>query len=160
MPHFVVTAVSPLTPDAITAALTDFGPGRPELWPNLDSNVYEVLDIGDSQADVVEGSKFLGGIWERVHYDWSTPGRVRLEVLDGNATKPGSYWEYRIAQVTSGTTKVTLELDRRCHGPKGAVLAALLTLFGRRVFASDLRKSLARIAGANAGRVTDSRVAG
>ena len=34
-----------------------------------------------SQADVTEGS---GGIWERLHYDWSDPNRVVLTTTDSN----------------------------------------------------------------------------
>ena len=34
-----------------------------------------------SQADVTEG---LGGIWERLHYDWSDPNRVVLTTTDSN----------------------------------------------------------------------------
>jgi hypothetical protein len=33
-------------------------------------------------ADVTEGS---GGIWERLHYDWSDPNRVVLKTIDSNA---------------------------------------------------------------------------
>ena len=33
----------------------------------------KVYDRGPSQADVTEGS---GGIWERLHYDWSDPNHV------------------------------------------------------------------------------------
>jgi hypothetical protein len=33
------------------------------------------------QADVTEGS---GGIWERLHYDWSDPNRVVLTTSDSN----------------------------------------------------------------------------
>jgi hypothetical protein len=34
-----------------------------------------------SQADVTEGS---GGIWERLHHDWSDPNRVVLTTTDSN----------------------------------------------------------------------------
>ena len=146
MPHFTVTAETPLTPDAVTAALTDFGPRRAELWPNLDANRFSVLTLDDTHAEVIEGSTFLGGIWERLHYDWATPGRVRLDVLEGNATKPGSFWEYRITRVGDGSTEVSLELDRRGRGVKGCLLMILLTVFGKRVFAAEFRKSLENLA--------------
>jgi hypothetical protein len=35
-----------------------------------------------TEADVTEGS---GGIWERLHYDWSDPDRVVLTTTDSNA---------------------------------------------------------------------------
>src|SRR3954453_14080677 len=43
------------------AALTDFGPRRPELWPGLDTKFYDLHELGDSWADVTEGTDFLGG---------------------------------------------------------------------------------------------------
>ena len=150
MPHFVVSADTQLSPETITAALTDFGPRRARLWPNLDPKTFSVRRLDSTQAEVIEGSRFLGGIWERLRYDWATPGRVRLDVLEGNATRPGSFWEYRTRQVAPDRTEVSLELDRRGRGVKGAVLVILLGVFGRRVFAADLRKSLEAIAAAKA----------
>ena len=149
MPRFTVTANTPLTLEAIIAALTDFGPRRPELWPNLAPGSYRVEYVDGTEAEVTEGSSFLGGVWERLRYDWSTPGVVRLDVLDGNATKPGSFWEYRVRYAGEGRTEVSLELDRRGRGLKGAALVILLGVFGKRVFAADLRKSLERIATAS-----------
>jgi hypothetical protein len=150
VPHFTVTAATPLTPDAVSAALTDFGPRRPELWPNLDAKLFEVHRVDGTEAEVTEGSSFLGGIWERLDYDWGTPGRVRLDVLEGNATRPGSFWEYRIERAADDRTVVSLEVDRRGRGAKGALLVVLLKVFGKKIFAADLRKSLNLIAGAHA----------
>ena len=39
---------------------------RPELWPNLNAKLFEVHSVDGTQADVTEGSSFLGGIWERL----------------------------------------------------------------------------------------------
>ena len=89
------TTESALSPADIRAALTDFSDRRPALWPNLDPRFYQVHDLGENWADVTEGSSFLGGIWERDRYDWSTPGVVRIDVVESNAFAPGSYWEYR-----------------------------------------------------------------
>ena len=36
---------------------------------------------GASDADVTEGS---GGIWERLHYDWSDPNRTVMTTTDSN----------------------------------------------------------------------------
>ena len=64
-----------LTPEQYVAGLTDFGPGRAKLFGNSADEYLKVHDRGRSQADVTEGS---GGIWERLHYDWSDPKRVVL----------------------------------------------------------------------------------
>jgi hypothetical protein len=56
------------TPEQFVAGLTDFGPGRAELFPNSADDYLKVHSQGPNQADVTEGS---GGVWERLHYDWS-----------------------------------------------------------------------------------------
>ena len=61
------------TPEQYIAGLTDFGPGRSKLFGNSADEYLKVHSRGPSQADVTEGS---GGIWERLHYDWSDPNHV------------------------------------------------------------------------------------
>ena len=63
------------TPEQYIAGLTDFGPGRSKLFGNSADEYLKVHDRGPTQADVTEGS---GGIWERLHYDWSDPNHVVL----------------------------------------------------------------------------------
>ena len=60
------------TPEQYVAGLTDFGPGRSQLFPNSSDDELTVhhLDTDEAWADVTEGS---GGTWERLHYDWSDP---------------------------------------------------------------------------------------
>jgi hypothetical protein len=69
------------TPQQFVAALTDFGPGRSEIFGRSADGYLKVHDQGPSQADVTEGS---GGIWERLRYDWSDPSRVVLTTTDSN----------------------------------------------------------------------------
>src|SRR5262245_23112263 len=69
------------TPEQYVAGLTDFGPGRSKLFGNSADDYLKVHDRGPSQADVTEGS---GGIWERLHYDWSDPNHVVLTTTDSN----------------------------------------------------------------------------
>ena len=58
------------TPEQFVAGLTDFGPGRSKLFGNSADKYLKVHSRGSDYADVTEGS---GGIWERLHYDWSNP---------------------------------------------------------------------------------------
>ena len=67
------------TPEQYVAGLTDFGPGRSKLFGNSADDYLKVHHRGPSDADVTEGS---GGIWERLHYDWSDPNRVVLTTTD------------------------------------------------------------------------------
>jgi hypothetical protein len=39
---------SKASPDAIRAALLDFSERRPELWPGLPADQYEVYEVGDT----------------------------------------------------------------------------------------------------------------
>ena len=76
--HTTTTA----TPEQYVAGLTDFGPGRAELFGNSADSYLKVHSMGATEADVTEGS---GGVWERLHYDWSDPDRVVLTTTDSNA---------------------------------------------------------------------------
>ena len=58
------------TPEQFVAGLTDFGPGRSKPFGKSADEYLKVHHRGPSDADVTEGS---GGIWERLHYDWSDP---------------------------------------------------------------------------------------
>jgi hypothetical protein len=48
------------TPGQFIAGLTDFGPGRPKLFPNSADGYLKVHDRGADWADVTEGH--LGGV--------------------------------------------------------------------------------------------------
>jgi hypothetical protein len=135
------SATTTLSRERVLAALTDFSPRRPQLWPNLDERFYELHDQGEGWAEVTEGSKFAGGIWERCRYDWHSPGRVRIEVLASNAFMSGGSWTYSV-HAADGKTKVELEVVRRGRTLKGRMLAGILRLSGRLVFCGDLQKTL------------------
>jgi hypothetical protein len=76
------------------AALTDFSERRPELWPNLDAKYYELHELGDTWADVTEGTDMFGGVWAHEHYDWSKPGHVQLRLVEAVDFLPGTVIDY------------------------------------------------------------------
>jgi hypothetical protein len=133
---------TPLSEARVRAALTDFSARRPDVWPNLDPGLYQVHDRGPSWADVTEGSRFVGGIWERARYDWADPHRVRLTVTASNAFAPGSSWEYATTSRPTGGTHVELVVNRRGRSVKERLLATMLRVGGRKVFCGDLAKAL------------------
>lgn len=51
-----------LTPEQYVQGLTDFGPGRSELFANSADAYLKVHRRSNTNADVTEGS---GGVWER-----------------------------------------------------------------------------------------------
>jgi hypothetical protein len=139
-----VHAHTTLHRDDVVAVLTDFGPDRPDTWPGNDAGVYEVHGSGPGWAEVTEGSKRPGGVWQRCRYDWSTPGVVRLDVVDSNAFGAGSSWRYDIADEADGAD-VTLTVSRHPSTVRGRVLDPFLAVGGRWVFGADLRRTLRRL---------------
>ncbi len=92
-----------LTPEQFIAGLTDFGPGRSDLFPNSADRYLVVHDQGPGQADVTEGSS---GVWERLHYDWSDPSRAVLTTTDSNVWGGNSGHTYTFTQSPDGTTDI------------------------------------------------------
>src|ERR1044072_6421115 len=116
------------TPEQIIAALTDFGPGRSELFPNSSDDYLKVHDRGPDWADVTEGS---GGIWERLYYDWSDPHRIVMTTTDSNAWGGASGHTYRLFTLPEGTTVVDAVVVRQGKNLKGRLLALVLGTIGK-----------------------------
>ena len=125
--HFHQTTTS--TPEQFVAGLTDFGPGRSELFSNSADSYLEVHHQGAREADVTEGS---GGIWERLHYDWSDPNRVKLTTTDSNVFGGASGYVYTLTAQPNGTTEVDVVIVREGKNFKGRVLSAVLGSIGKR----------------------------
>jgi len=140
-----VTAGAKVPPERFISALTDFGPARFDLWANSRPGYFQLHDRGDTWADVTEGSPAGGGIWQRYRYDWSTPGVVRLQVLDGNTFGVGSSWEYRVVPEDGGRSRIELTVHRAPVSAKGRVLDALLTAFGGLYLGRDLRRTVRKL---------------
>lgn len=132
------------SPELVLGALTDFSPRRPELWPNLSPGLYQVHSVGQTEAEVTEGTAVLGGVWERTRYDWSEPGVVLIEVEDSNAFAAGSWWRYQVEPVGSGS-RVRFQFDRRPKNLKGRLVSLLLALGGKRMFTRSLEETLRRL---------------
>jgi hypothetical protein len=124
------------TPEQFVAALTDFGPGRAQLFPNSSDDYLKVHDRGATEADVTEGS---GGIWERLHYDWSDPNRIVMKTTDSNLWGGDSGHIYTFTRNPDGTTDLDAEVVRDGKNLKGRVLGAIVGSIGK----SHLSKALA-----------------
>jgi hypothetical protein len=124
--HFKQTTTS--TPAQFIAGLTDFGPGRSKLFGNSTDEYLKVHSKGSHEADVTEGS---GGIWERLHYDWSDPRRVVLTTTDSNLWGGRSGHTYTFTQQPNGTTEVDAVVVRDGKNVKGRVLGVFLAILGK-----------------------------
>ena len=131
-----------LTPEQYIAGLTDFGPGRSKLFGNSADEYLKVHHKGPSEANVTEGS---GGIWERLHYDWSDPNRVVLTTTDSNVWGGASGHTYTFAPRPDGTTDIDLVVVRDGKNLKGWLLGLVLRTIGRRVLANAFDNSVKAI---------------
>jgi hypothetical protein len=136
------------TPEQFVAGLTDFGPGRSELFGNSADGYLKVHDQGAGQADVTEGSR---GVWERLHYDWSDPNRVVMTTTDSNVWGGASGHTYTFTRQPDGTTDVDVVVVREGKNLKGRMLALVLPLFGKRVLGKELGKTVKAIEARNYG---------
>ncbi|MFE3256526.1 hypothetical protein ACFXPS_27635 [Nocardia sp. NPDC059091] len=130
------------TPEQFLAGLTDFGPGRHELFGNSADSYLEVHHEGPHDADVTEGST---GIWERLHYDWSDPRHVVMTTTDSNLWGGASGHTYTLTQLPTGMTDVDAVVVRDGKNLRGRLLAMVLGLFGTRVLGKPFEKSIKAI---------------
>jgi hypothetical protein len=142
------------TPEQYIAALTDFGPGRSKIFGNSADEYLKLHSRAATQADVTEGS---GGIWERLHYDWSDPNRVVLKTTDSNIWGGASGHTYTFKRNPNGTTDIDVVVVREGKNLKGWTLGLVLGTIGKGVLekafensvkAVEARKGLAKAAGA------------
>jgi hypothetical protein len=118
------------TPEQYVAGLTDFGPGRSKLFGNSTDEYMKVHSRGPSQADVTEGS---GGIWERLHYDWSDPNHVVLTTTDSNTWGGASGHTYTFTRRPDGLTDIDVVVVREGKNLKGWFLGFVLGTVGKGV---------------------------
>jgi hypothetical protein len=151
--HLHQTSV--LTPEQYVAGLTDFGPGRSKLFGNSADEYLKVHHQGRSDADVTEGS---GGVWERLHYDWSDLNRVVLTTTDSNLWGGASGYVYTFPRQPDGSTNIDVVIVREGKNLKGWLLGFVLGTIGRGVLktafensvkAIEARNGAARAAGAS-----------
>jgi hypothetical protein len=138
-----------LTPEQFVAGLTDFGPGREELFTNSTDRYLKVHERGATEAEVTEGSR---GVWETLHYDWSNPTHVVLTTTDSNTWGGRSKFVYDLKPQVNGRTDVDVTVVREGKNLKGKAFAAMLNVVGKRVIERDLERTVRAIEARNAPR--------
>jgi hypothetical protein len=128
-----------LTPEQYIAGLTDFGPGRSKLFGNSADEYLEVHHRDRSEADVTEGS---GGIWERLHYDWTDLNHVVLNTTDSNVWGGASGHTYTFRRHSNGVTDIDVDVIREGKNLKGRLLAFVLGTIGKQVLEKAFENSV------------------
>jgi len=134
------------TPEQYIAGLTDFGPGRSKLFGNSADAYLKVHHRGSAQADVTEGS---GGIWERLHYDWSDPDCVVLTTTDSNLWGGASGHTYTFTRHPDGTTDIDVVVVREGKNLRGWLLGLVLGTIGKGVLKTAFENSVKAIEARN-----------
>ena len=143
-------ATTSSTPKQFLAALIDFGPDRSKIWGNSADQYLKVHHLGRTDADVTEGS---GGIWERLHYDWSDPNHVVLTTTDSNTWGGASGHTYTFTRHPSGTTDIDVDVVREGKNLKGKMLGLVLRTIGRGVLQKAFENSVRAIEARNSAAV-------
>jgi hypothetical protein len=134
------------TGEQFVAGLTDFGPGRSKLFGNSADEYLKVHSQGPKQADVTEGS---GGIWERLHYDWSDLNRVVLTTTDSNVWGGASGHTYTFTRQPNGKTDIDVVVVRQGKNLKGRMLGFVLGTVGKRVLTKAFANTVKAIEARN-----------
>jgi len=142
--HFLYATTS--TPEQFVAGLTYFGPGRSKLFGNSADDYHKVHHRGPHEADVTEGS---GGIWERLHYDWSDPNHVVLTTTDSNTWGGASGHTYTFTRRPDGLTNIDVVVVREGKNLKGRLLGFVVGTIGRRVLEKAFENSVKAIEARN-----------
>ena len=142
--HFHQTTT--LTPEQYIAGLTDFGPGRSKLFGNSADEYLKVHSQDRTHADVTEGS---GGIWERLHYDWSDPTHVVLTTTDSNTWGGASGHTYTFKRRPDGLTDIDVVVVRDGKTFKGRLLGLVLGTVGKGVLEKAFVNSVKAIEARN-----------
>ena len=144
--HFNQTTA--LSPEQFVAGLTDFGPGRSKVFSKSADDYLKVHHLGPAEADVTEGS---GGVWERLHYDWSNPDNVVLTTTDSNVWGGASGYTYTFTRLPDGMTGVDVVIVREGKNAKGRILGLVLGTVGKGVLGKAFGNSIKAIEARNSG---------
>jgi len=146
MPTIHLHQTTNLTPEQYITGLTDFGPGRAKLFSNSADEYLTVHQQSRTEADVTEGS---GGVWERLHYDWSDPNHVVLTTIDSNLWGGASRHTYTFTRQPNGSTDIDVEVVREGKNFKGRLLGFVLRTIGRSVLEKAFVNSVKAIEARN-----------
>ncbi|TCO51319.1 hypothetical protein EV646_101302 [Kribbella antiqua] len=99
-------------------------------------------DQGPQYADVTEGS---GGIWERLHYDWSDPNHIVMMTTDSNVWGGNSGHTYTFTRRPDGLTSLDAVVVRQGKNIRGRILGLVLGTIGTSLLAKAFANTVKAI---------------
>jgi polyketide cyclase/dehydrase/lipid transport protein len=146
MPKVETDVETSLPPERVKEALTDFSERRPEIWPGIEPSLYEVYSVGQTTADIKEGTKMPGAtVWAKEHYDWSEPNTIRWTVQKSNFCTPGSYVLATLSPREGGGTRIHIEWNRTPTSFTGRLATWLITMTKGRPIAASIQKAMRKL---------------
>ena len=139
------TVETDLDPNLVWDALTEFGPRRAQLWPDLSPESFQVLERGENWARVREGTASLG-IWSIERYEWAEPV-ITATVVEASAAQAGGTWRMEVRPRTAGGSVLTIHMDRKAKGLRGHLIHGLFQVTNGRFLAERTRRMLANLRG-------------
>jgi hypothetical protein len=135
-----------LSPDEVREALLDFSEQRPDIWPGLTPELYEVYEVGATSAFVKEGTKFpVGTVWAKERYDWSDPDTIRWTVEESNFCTPGSYVAATLHPREDGGTRIEVHWQRTGTNTAAQLMAFAIVATKGKPVAGSIEKALRRL---------------
>jgi hypothetical protein len=151
MPKVELDVETSVSPERARAALLDFSDRRPEIWPGIEPGLYEVYSVGETTAEVKEGSRLPGmSVWAVEHYDWSDPDLIVWTVRESNFCAPGSYVSAAIAARPGGGSRVHITWNRTPTSFGGRVAALLIRATKGKPVAASFHQAMRKLATARA----------
>ena len=146
MPRAEFDVETSLPPERVRELLLDFSERRPDIWPALERSLYEVYSVGETSADVKEGSRMPGmTVWARERYDFSDAAKVRWTVQESNFCTPGSGVIVTLQPREDGGTRAHVTWERVGTTFRGRAVIRLIALTGGRPIASYLKKTFRKL---------------
>jgi hypothetical protein len=139
------TVETDLDTKVVWDALTEFGPRRAELWPDLSASSFKVLERGGNWARVREGTASLG-IWSIERYEWTEPV-ITATVEEASAAQSGGTWRMEVRPRAGGGSILTISMNRRAKGFVGHIIHGLFQVTNGRILAARTRRMLSNIHG-------------
>ena len=98
------------------------------VFGNSADSYLKVHSLSPDHADVTEGS---GGVWERLHYDWSDLNHVVLTTTDSNLWGGASGHTYDFTRKPNGTTDIDVTVVRDGKNLRGRLLGLVVGTIGK-----------------------------
>jgi hypothetical protein len=146
MPKVEIDVETSLPPERVRGALLDFSDRRPEIWTGIDPGQYQVYSVGETSAEIREGTKLPGTkVWAKEHYDWSDPSRIRWTVEESNFSAPGSYVEATLSPRGDSGTRIHIEWNRTPTSFPGRLATWMIVMTKGKPIASSFEKAMRRL---------------